>query len=72
MNSEVESDLPLAQENSLQEGVDYYLEDGLLVFTVTFLRKRGYCCKSGCRHCPYEDDSKTESKSEGSGPVKTS
>ncbi|MFN2516356.1 MAG: DUF5522 domain-containing protein [Pyrinomonadaceae bacterium] len=61
MNSEAESDLPLAQETSLQEGVDYYLEDGLLVFTDTFLRKRGYCCKSGCRHCPYEDDLRTES-----------
>ncbi|MBA2495004.1 MAG: hypothetical protein H0V31_09965 [Acidobacteria bacterium] len=18
-----------------------------------FLKKRGYCCKNGCRHCPY-------------------
>lgn len=37
----------------LVEGVDYYLEDGLLVFTSVFLQKRGYCCESGCRHCPY-------------------
>ena len=39
----------------LVEGVDYYLENGLLVFTSTFLLKRGYCCESGCRHCPYKD-----------------
>ncbi|HKB68889.1 MAG TPA: DUF5522 domain-containing protein [Pyrinomonadaceae bacterium] len=39
----------------LQEGQDYYLEHGLLVFTAAFLRKRGYCCESGCRHCPYMD-----------------
>ncbi len=37
----------------LEEGVDYYLENGLMVFTATFLLKRGYCCEGGCRHCPY-------------------
>lgn len=37
----------------LQEGVDYYIENGLYVFTEHYLLKRGYCCKSGCRHCPY-------------------
>lgn len=35
------------------EGVDFYFENGLMVLTAEFLRKRGYCCKSGCRHCPY-------------------
>ncbi len=37
----------------LVEGLDYYLENGLLVFTARFLLRRGYCCESGCRHCPY-------------------
>ncbi len=37
----------------LIEGEDYYLENGKYVFTAHFLRKRGYCCESGCRHCPY-------------------
>jgi len=23
------------------------------VFTAQFLIDRGYCCESGCRHCPY-------------------
>jgi hypothetical protein len=32
---------------------DFYLEDGFLVFTAAYHRKRGYCCHSGCRHCPY-------------------
>lgn len=27
---------------------------GLAVFTAKFLADRGYCCDSGCRHCPYE------------------
>lgn len=39
----------------LVEGVDYYWEDGLMVFTSIYHLKRGYCCGSGCRHCPYAD-----------------
>ena len=35
------------------EGTDYYVEGGRWVFTSHFLRSRGYCCESGCRHCPY-------------------
>lgn len=27
---------------------------GFTVFTAKFLADRGYCCASGCRHCPYE------------------
>jgi len=37
----------------LKEGKDYYLEGEALVFTADYLRRRGYCCDSGCRHCPY-------------------
>ena len=33
---------------------DWYLENGRLVFTSAYHLKRGYCCGSGCRHCPYE------------------
>jgi hypothetical protein len=38
---------------TLREGEDYYLENGLMVFTAQYHRKRGHCCKSACRHCPY-------------------
>jgi len=37
----------------LVEGIDYYTEDGRWVFTEKYLRDRGHCCGSGCRHCPY-------------------
>jgi hypothetical protein len=37
----------------LVENVDYYIEAGRWVFTATYHLKRGECCKSGCRHCPY-------------------
>ena len=41
------------QSPDLVEGEDYYLENGYWVFTAKFLLRRGYCCRSGCRHCPY-------------------
>jgi hypothetical protein len=31
----------------------YYLENGKVVFTTEYHLKRGDCCGSGCRHCPY-------------------
>jgi len=39
--------------DELVEGVDYYWENGFMVFTAIYLEKRGFCCRSGCRHCPY-------------------
>ena len=41
-----------------REGIDYYFENGLMVLTAEYLRKRGYCCGSGCRHCPYPKSDK--------------
>jgi hypothetical protein len=37
----------------LVEGEDFYFEGAYMVFTEKFLRERGFCCQSGCRHCPY-------------------
>ena len=51
----------------LVEGVDYYLESGLMVLTEKFLKDRGYCCGNGCRHCPYyRDDAKGKSRNSSS------
>jgi hypothetical protein len=38
----------------LVEGRDYYVENGKYVFTSAYHLKRGYCCNSRCRHCPYK------------------
>ena len=44
------------------EGKDYYIESGgFLVFTAAFLLRRGHCCESGCRHCPYGYNDKGDS-----------
>jgi hypothetical protein len=41
----------------LTEGIDfYYNDDGLIVLTEKYHLDRGYCCGSGCRHCPYHYD----------------
>lgn len=34
---------------------EYYInENGKVVFTEEYHLRRGYCCGSGCKHCPYE------------------
>lgn len=51
----------------MKQGEDYYVnKDGNLVFTEVYHLKRGYCCKNGCLHCPWEfiklDVNKSEKK----------
>ena len=55
-------DNSLTQEKTKRfvEGIDFYFEDGLMVLTRKHLLDRGYCCESGCRHCPYGENSETE------------
>jgi 2-iminoacetate synthase ThiH len=38
---------------ALVEGEDFYREGGYVVFTAAYHLRRGRCCESGCRHCPY-------------------
>lgn len=45
---------------ALVAGEDYYLERGFLVFTARYHLRRGYCCGSGCRHCPYDERARRE------------
>ena len=45
----------------MEDGIDYYFnEDGLMVFTATYHLKRGYCCKNGCKHCPWNNKQRTD------------
>lgn len=48
-------DLSKYQTSQLIEGIDFYIESGMYVFTKWYHLKRGYCCTSGCRHCPYQN-----------------
>ena len=54
IEAELSVNLPANNPRStLVEGEDYYVENGLYVFTASYLKRRGHCCDSGCRHCPY-------------------
>jgi Family of unknown function (DUF5522) len=44
-----------AHAEALRSGADTYVDprSGFTVLTAGFLARRGSCCESGCRHCPY-------------------
>ena len=50
---QIESDDSEEASLELREDVDFYFDDGLMVLTEKYLRERGCCCGSGCRHCTY-------------------
>jgi hypothetical protein len=49
---------------------DYYFEGPYLVFTAAYHLKRGSCCGSGCRHCPYRTETGSDQTSHPSGKNK--
>ena len=46
------SEVPVTREPLHPE--DFYMEGPYLVFTAAYHLRRGYCCNSDCRHCPYK------------------
>jgi len=62
-------ELPAPQPEGLSPE-DYYFEGPYLVFTAAYHLKRGYCCGSGCRHCPYREIPAPASSSTKPGPTK--
>jgi hypothetical protein len=48
-------DIVAAHAAALGRGADTYVDprSGLTVLTAGYLARRGNCCSSGCRHCPY-------------------
>lgn len=49
-----------SKHSKLKEDEFYYSPEGYIIFTEKYLLKRGYCCKNGCKHCPYGFDKKTQ------------
>jgi hypothetical protein len=51
---------PELNESNFDPAADYYYSpEGYIVFTEKYHLKRGHCCQSGCKHCPYGFDKKT-------------
>ena len=45
----------MPENNPSEPEPDYIiLPDGRLVFTATYLLRRGRCCGSGCLNCPFD------------------
>lgn len=55
----MQDDLSDLSKNELEPDDFYLSEEGFKVFTEKYHLKRGYCCKSGCRHCPYNYNKRT-------------
>jgi hypothetical protein len=56
----MEENMPGSGESIKPLEVDYYYSpEGYIIFTEAYHRKRGHCCQSGCKHCPYGFDKKT-------------
>jgi hypothetical protein len=47
------AELAAADDLLLQHG-DFYMEGPYVVFTAAYHLRRGFCCNSECRHCPYK------------------
>ena len=50
------SKIEIKVETEKSNGPDFYFEKGFMVMTEAFHLKRGYCCGSKCRHCPYNHE----------------
>lgn len=49
----------------------YWDENGLMVFTRNYHLKRGYCCKNGCKNCPWNYRQRKEKEEENTPPPKS-
>jgi len=50
----VEQQTPTELREPLRDD-DFYWDGPYMVFTAAYHLRRGSCCHSGCRHCPYGD-----------------
>jgi len=47
-------------DSNLADDLFYINDKGYRVFTEKYHLKRGFCCKNGCKHCPYGYDKSTD------------
>lgn len=52
---------PPGETRELLEGEDFYREGPYVIFTAAYHLRRGSCCGSGCRHCPWRDSGEADS-----------
>jgi hypothetical protein len=57
-DGDITDDAQAAHDRAVAAGEAGYLDpvSGLFVLTARLLADRGFCCRRGCRHCPYDND----------------
>ena len=55
-----ESPKPETRIAPVPEPGEFYYDGPYIVFTEAYHLRRGWCCQSGCRHCPYGFQKETE------------
>jgi hypothetical protein len=52
------NEIEVLHARAAAEGKDTYVDPktGYEVFTTPYLLRRGICCGSGCRHCPFDHE----------------
>ena len=49
-----------SNKGKAMENDEYYVnKEGFIVFTEKYHLKRGFCCQSGCKHCPWKEKGTT-------------
>lgn len=58
LHAPLRTEILAAHAAALAAGEAGYLDPatGLFVLTAQYLADRGFCCRRGCRHCPYTED----------------
>ena len=51
----LEAERLIKEKINLKED-EYYFNQGKLVFTESYHRKRGKCCNNSCKNCPWKKD----------------
>jgi len=42
--------------SKLLPDIDYTIDGGKIILSESFLLRRGFCCNTKCRHCPYKGE----------------
>jgi 2-iminoacetate synthase ThiH len=43
----------MSEKKEFIKDIDYYIEDGRVIFTEKYNLERGSCCGNDCKHCAY-------------------
>jgi hypothetical protein len=56
MSEKPETEKAAVETSEALRPEDFYWDGPYMVFTEAYHLRRGYCCNSGCRHCPYSKE----------------